>query len=95
MKITKAQLSRLIKEELEQQLEQQGQEQESSPQKQSKGDVVTLEKAIARIDQAGEMMPATQVMLNAIKNFASSSPGLKAKIRQALIDTAKEVASSK
>lgn len=95
MKITKAQLSKLIKEELDQELKEQ--EQKEAPQKKenSMGDVLALKKALGRIDQTSEFGPAIQKMLQAIESVTDVAPGLRAKVRQALIDTAKEIVSSK
>ena len=94
MKITKTQLSKLIKEELHEELEQQKQE---APEKQEKsmGDVLALEKVLGRIDQTNEFGLAVQKMLQAIERITDLAPGLKAKVKQALIATAKEVVSSK
>ena len=94
MKITKAQLSKLIKEELDQELKEQKQE---TPDKQKKpmGDVLALEKVLDRIDQNSEFGGAIERMLEAIMRIAGDMPGLKERLRRALIATAKKVVSEK
>lgn len=95
MKITKAQLSKLIKEELDQELKEQEQKEAPQEKEKSMGDLLTLKKALGRIDQTSEFGPAIERMLQAIENITDLAPALKAKVRQALIDTARDIVAGK
>lgn len=90
MKITKKQLLKLIKEELDQ---PQGQDDQAP--KKLLGDVAMLGKAVARINSLQKMGPAIDLMIEAIVSFVEKEPSLKTRTTTKLMDAKKQIASSK